>query len=214
LQIITSFNHYHLMKLKLILALGLASIALRATAGTIDFENMPTAYWYYGSQTNFGNYWAGVNFGPNATILEDQVYGYNSYGYPPHSGHAVLFSIDTPYIDASFASAVDSVSLWFTSGWGSLTIDAYDAGNNLIDSVSGSSNYGTSSYLSMTHGSSDIAWVKIHDHGNYFTIDDFTSPTTSGQPSRVPDAANTLGLIAASMAGLITFRRFMAKARV
>src|SRR6478752_6142948 len=115
---------------KATLALLVLLFATPSVAATITFEGMPQAYWYYGGQQNFGNYWAGVNFGPDSTILESTVYGYNSGGYPPHSGDAVLFSINTPYIDATFDSAVDFVSLWYTSTT-NLYLDFYDGGNTL-----------------------------------------------------------------------------------
>jgi hypothetical protein len=175
-------------------------------AGTIDFENMPQAYWYYGGQQNFGNYWEGVNFGPASTILEDQVYGYNSPGYPPHSGHAVLFSITTPYIDATFDNAVDSVGLWYSST-SSFVMDAYDSANNLIASVTGGSVYGANAFLEVTYATKDIARVRMHDSGNYFTIDDFTADIVTGQPSGAPDGGLSILLLGGALTMLGGFSR-------
>ena len=166
--------------------------AVAGYAETIDFENMPQDYWYYAGQQNFGNYWEGVYFGPASTILEDQVYGYNSEGYPPHSGHAVLFSIAIPYIDAIFDTPQSEVSLWYTST-SNFYLDLYDVDDNLIASIVGGQNYTTNSFLQYISGSADIAWVRMHDTGNYFTIDDFYAPDLTGEPAPEPASLILLG---------------------
>lgn len=173
------------------------------SAGTIDFENMPQAYWYNAGQQNFGNYWQGVDFGPESTILENQVYGYNDAGYPPHSGHAVLFSISVPYIDAVFDTPIDNVSLWYTSA-SVFVMDAYDSSNNLIGSSVGPSNYGTNSFLQVSSGLMNIKRVRMHDSGNYFTVDDFTAEFVTGDPN-IPEPSSfvlsALGLIGLGVYG-------------
>lgn len=184
-----------------------STVAMPAFAGTINFENMPQSYWFYGGQQNFGNYWQGVTFGPDSTILEDQVYGYNSGGYPAHSGHAVLFSINTPYITATFDNPVDTVSMWYTNGAGSFQLDAYDKDGNLIASTLGPNNYGTTNEISVSSLTSDIKWVTMLGTGNYFTIDDFTAPFVSGQPNNPVPEPSTLFLLGAGLAGLGFVRR-------
>lgn len=179
------------------------SFAAPCIAGTIDFEGMPQDYWYYGGQQNFGNYWDGVYFGPDSTILEKSVYGYNDSGYPPHSGDAVLFSIATPYIDAIFETPVDFFSLWYTVNTSTFYIDAYDSDDNLISTISGGVNYGSNSYLEMSLESSNIKRLRMHDSGNYFTIDDFTAPFISGLPSdAVIPEPSTFILLGSGLAGL------------
>lgn len=143
-----------------------------ASATTIDFENVPEAYWFYGGNQNIGSYFPGVTFGPNATILENVVYGYNDGGYPPHSGHAVMFTSDEAgIIRADFSFATDFVSLYYTS-LTDLYLEAYDSGNNLITSASGFDNYGGLDLLQVS--GNDIAYVLIHDGGGFFTVDDFS----------------------------------------
>lgn len=181
------------------IAIGFAGTYSHAL--TIDFENMPQNYWYYGGQQNFGTYWAGVDFGPASTILEDQIYGYNSPGYPPHSGHAVLFSISVPSITATFDSPVDNVSLWYTS-YSSFVIDAYDSSNNLVDQAIGGSNYGTNSFLGVSSNISNISYVIMHDSGNYFTIDDFTAPILTGEPRNLAPEPSTILLLGLGLIGL------------
>ena len=171
-------------------------------AGTIDFENVPQTYWYYGGQQNFGNYWQGVYFGPQATILETQVYGYNSAGYPPHSGYAVLFSISNPTIEADFASPTSYVSMWYTTSQ-SFTVTAYDALNNVLQSVTPSNNYGSNSFLIITQP--NIAYVTMAGTGNYFTIDDFSADFVTGRPT-VPLPASVL-LFGPGLVGLAAVKR-------
>ncbi|HUE89853.1 MAG TPA: hypothetical protein VMO26_27565, partial [Vicinamibacterales bacterium] len=123
-----------------------------------------------------------------------------------HSGHAVLFSLSTPYIRADFDTAVNSVSLWYTSA-SLFYIDAYDAFGSLIGTAGGAGNYGTNSFLQVTSLTANIAYVIMHDSGNYFTIDDFTSDSTSGLPSSVPERGETLFLLSIGVAALIASRR-------
>ena len=186
-----------------------------AFAGTINFNNMPQQYWYYGGHQNFGTYWAGVDFGPDATILEEDVYGYSSGGYPPVAGSdAVLFSFSTPYITASFATPVDTVSIVYTNGSGNFTFSAYDSSNNLLDQDVVGTNYGTNSLLTITDGTSDISWVEMSGIGNFFTIASFSTPDTTGLPSNAPDATSTLALLGVAALALFGFRRKLASALV
>lgn len=184
--------------------------ASAAFAGTIDFENMPQSYWYYGGQQNFGNYWAGATIGPNSTILEDQVYGYNSSGYPPHSGHAVLFSYSNPSIDFTFNSPIDTFSFWYTAYY-DFTISAYDSSNNFLNSDVLPNNYGTNSFYSWSTGSSIIKSISMTGTGNYFTIDDFTAPIVTGRPTAATPEPGTILLMGIGVAGAVIARRRMNK---
>jgi len=200
------------MKLRMALAVIASCMyfASAAFAGTIDFENMPQAYWYEAGQQNFGTYWAGVTIGPNSTILEDQVYGYNSSGYPPHSGHAVLFSISNPTIEFTFNSPIDTFSFWYTTYY-DFTISAYDSSNNLLNSDVLTNNYGTNSLYSWSTGSSTIKAITMAGTGNYFTIDDFSAPIVTGQPTGATPEPGTILLMGIGVAGAVIARRRMNK---
>jgi hypothetical protein len=124
----------------------------------------------------------------NAIVL--QAPNYNYTGYPPHSGANVVYSGSSSFIEAdAVGSPWSSVNLWYTSAPNGLFIDAYDSSNTLLTSVHGGINSETSSLLSLS--ASDISYVKIHDTGNLFTIDDFTfSPTVAApEPSTLAYAA-------------------------
>ncbi|MFX0203723.1 MAG: hypothetical protein ACFFCW_47095 [Candidatus Hodarchaeota archaeon] len=136
----------------------------------IDFENVPTTYhWVVGNQ-NIDGYYPNLNFGPDATILDKGTGGYNYVGYPPHSGNAVLFSYDIPWIRVDFANTTDHVEVWYTSD-SDFYFEAYNTLDVLLATVVGSANTTTNSFLFID--SPEIAYVVMHDTGNFFTIDDF-----------------------------------------
>jgi hypothetical protein len=165
------------------LALGISVLfsSFQCNAMVMDFEGVPQTYWYASGNQNLGNYYAGVTFGSDATILEDQVYGYNSSYYPAHSGHAVLFSATDNNITAQFSTLQQSVSLWYTTAY-DLTLSAYDASNNLIAQSVGTYNLGTNAQLAVSAGSPAIDHIVISGTADGYTIDDISAvpePSTS-----------------------------------
>jgi len=165
---------------------GLILIASGAHANIlVDFEGIPDTYLHSGGNQNLNGYYPGLSFGSQVTILDKVRYGYNSGGYPPHSGDAVIFSYSDPYIRVDFVGfTTNYVEAWYTSYY-TFYLEAYDASNNLLASSSGLSNYGTNSLISVSTGARNIAYVKFHDLGNYFTVDDLAysvihAPSLSG----------------------------------
>lgn len=190
-------------KLRLIVCILFSNIFLNsafASLVTLDFENLPLTHYYYGGNTNLGNYYDGVSFGPNVTILDKTMSGYNSGGYPPHSGNSVAFSISNPVIDAYFDMDTDYVSLWYTS-LSNLVLEAYDQSGSLLASIIGAPNYGTNNMLSLNV--EGISRVSIHDSGNFYTIDDFSFNKSVGVPEPAVIALLGLGLF-----GLFMQRKF------
>jgi hypothetical protein len=144
-----------------------------ALAFVCDFEALPTTYYYFYGMQNIGGYYPGVTFGPTVYILDAVIGGYNYGGYPPCSWSAVAVSIGTNYIRADFDQVTDHVSVCYTEGLGNgLWLDAYNSGGSLIGSDNGPTNYGTTGVLEVNVA--NIAYVLIHNEGDYFTIDDFT----------------------------------------
>jgi hypothetical protein len=183
-------------------AIGLA-LGLTANAGTIDFEGLPDQYWFYSGAVNIGNYYDGITFGPHTTFLKDFI-----PSFPAHSGTSVLYDYPDSLIRADFDTPVDTVSIWYSAGYG-LTLEAYDSGNNLLTSVSGLANVTTNTLLSVSYPSSSIAYVVMKtDPGQpgSFVIDDLSSPATSGAVRVIPEPT-TVALVGISVLSLVGVHR-------
>ena len=176
-----------------------------ASAVTIDFENVPNMYVdYYPTAndygTNIGTLFSGVDFGPGATILDsNRSVLYDPINYPPHSGTAVMTTNISGYVKASFQSAPNEVSLYYSS-LTPLELQAFTSSGIEITSYLGDPVLGDWGYLRVTSSASDIAYVIIHDEGGFFTVDDFTFNVP--EPGILP----LLGL-ALSLIGLVGLRK-------
>jgi len=138
----------------------------------------------------------GVNFS-GAAILNES--GTLNPEFPPHSGNQVVYD----YLDGTItASAVGS--LWssaggYITGNTAITLEAYDSANNLLGSVStsganyiGSGNDNPNIFLNVQ--ADGIAYVKFHDTGNTFTLDDFQF-TPVPEPSTYLAGLGALGMV-------------------
>jgi len=160
--------------------LACASTGVAEPAFTLDFEGIPIDYNYWGGHQNLGDYYAaeyGVHFGPNVVTLDRTVGGYNYYGYPPHSGTAVIRPYTGEYFDITLDQSAYSVGLWYSTG-ASVWLKAYDSTGNLLDSAYGARNYMKSSPLTVSDGSGRIARVRLSDGGNLFVADDISVQAT------------------------------------
>jgi RHS repeat-associated protein len=181
-----------------ILVLSCAS----AYAGVITFEDLPDAYFFNAGNQNIGNFYPNITFAPNVTSLSVSRFGgYSSDAFPPHSGDVVIWDAADPTITISFDSPIQSFGVWYTS-FDPLTLQAFDAGNNLLGTTLGDPNtdgtIGTSSFVLLADPG--IASVDITSSPGLFTLDDLTL-----QSSPEP---RTSVLIASVCICLFLFRRF------
>jgi hypothetical protein len=161
-----------------------------ARAATIDFENLPDAYFFNGGGQSIDNFFSGITFGPDVTSLSISRFGgYDDSGFPPHSGDVVIWDAADPTINIAFTSGIQSFGIWYTS-FDPLTLEAFGAGNNSLGSVIGNPNTdgstGTSSLLSFS--GSGIRSVSFTSSAGFFVLDDLTfqSATTNvPEPSSI-----------------------------
>lgn len=176
---------------------------LVASPITIDFESLndlESVTSQFAGLTFFGatNMTAGVSL--------------NELDYPPRSGSNVVFD-DGGSISISFAADVYSFAGYFTYA-APLTLTAFDAGNNVLGSVS--SLFASNFVSSGTLGSSPnelmqyqslvaIASVTIAGDplGGSFVLDDLTY---DNEPATVPDPA-TPEVVVLGTLSLIAFQR-------
>ncbi|MBD3170047.1 MAG: S8 family serine peptidase [candidate division Zixibacteria bacterium] len=156
-----------------------------------------------GDNWNVGGYFGDTYFGPQANILEESARGgYNSSSYPMNSWDAVLFSADEDMITCVFDQPTDSVQIAFAAASNELHLEAYDEDGNMVSHSSGVSGSGNSSFLSVTSDNEDIAYVVIHNSGNYFVVDDvmyakdypvraYMLPTSSNPQITIPSGGGS-----------------------
>lgn len=157
----------------------------------IDFNDLT-------EQQFVGTHYTGLTFSPEWRAADHTTGGYNTAGYPPHSwpvqiwtgtyGHPEPWS-NTGRID--FASPVSQFGGWFCADYGTVYLEAYDAGGTLVASNSLGPNYGSSSYLSVSDSQGRIKYVIIHDTSNYWSVDDLEYTPAAGIRIVSPNAGDT-----------------------
>jgi hypothetical protein len=162
---------------------GLAALALLAACGgesaraqttVLSFENIPDTYLYRAGNQNLGTYYPGLNFGPHVTVFDQVRYGYNSADFPPHSGNAVIsgYGVDQPLRVDFLGFQCTFVDAWYTSN-GALSLNAYDAADNLLATTTSPGNYPAKNTL-ISVSAPDIAYVTFYNGNmNSLTLDDF-----------------------------------------
>ena len=138
----------------------------------------------------------GGSWGTGRYWIYDNVFGWTNV---TGSGGKISFdNADASFVELGYSSA----SMFY--------LEAYDASDNHIMTVSGPANTlwegGTGpGTLKVTSGSNNIAYVLVHDDGNYWCIDNVTTDATDIVVP-VPGAV-LLGLLGLSAAG-IKLRKF------
>jgi hypothetical protein len=171
-------------------------------ADTITFEGLPDTYFFNGGDQNIGTYYSGITFGPDVTALSVTDFGgYDNTGFPPHSGDVVIWDASDPTITISFDSPLESFGIWYTT-YDPLTLDAFDSGGNLLDTMTGAPNTdgttGTSSFLSLSDAG--IERVTLTSTPGFFVLDDLTFEAGS---TAVPEPNSTTLMLAIALAYLL-----------
>jgi GH25 family lysozyme M1 (1,4-beta-N-acetylmuramidase) len=164
--------------ISLLVALSLAVVlpisATEAQASgpiTIDFNDLA-------DQQFVGTHYPGLTFSPEWRAADHMTGKYNTAGYPPHSWPIQIWTgaygepepwSNTGRIDFDFE--VSQVGGWFCADYGTVYLEAYDAGGALVASNSLGPNYGSNSYLSVSDSQGGIKYVIIHDASNYWSVD-------------------------------------------
>jgi len=149
-----------------------AGSSASAWSGAVaDFDDVPQTYWRHGGNQNLGSHYSGLTFGPQATVLEDTVHGYNSSYYPYHSFDAVLYSSLDDQIRVDFDAPSDHVGVWYSSGAGSVVLRGYDNGGNLLGAVVGSEKISANGCLLLN--TAGIDYVTLDGTHGQFCLDDF-----------------------------------------
>jgi hypothetical protein len=107
---------------------------------------------------------------------------------------------------------------YFTTGYSSEStfyLEAYDAFDNLIDSDSGPGNTVNNGgsgldYLTVNSAAFDIAYVIVHDTGNFWLVDNISGDASDVEDPSIPEPA-TLFLLGAGLLGGGAIRRKLGK---
>jgi hypothetical protein len=177
----------------------------------IDFESLDDSVFVGGSIL-------GLTFS-NATVLTAGI-SLNEFDLPPNSGSNVIFD-DGGGIRIDFASPVFSVGGYFNY-YAPVTLRAFDAANNLLESVStlfsinavglGDPGSLSNELLQLTVGGAAYLTLTGDSLGGSFTLDDFRydSEAPTG-PAPIPEPATLLlfatGAATAVMKVKLTSRR-------
>ncbi|MCP4631741.1 MAG: PEP-CTERM sorting domain-containing protein [candidate division Zixibacteria bacterium] len=201
------------MKKLLLTTMLLLLTASGANALTIlDFDDVTNNHWFFDGGSNIGSYYDHVSFGDNATILENDNYGYYGHSFITHSGNSVLYSGGSIGIQADFDINANHVEFYYSS-FNRMDIWAYDSDWNFIKHAGGNQMGDMNGFIELNTDGFDIAHVRIASpNSGEFIIDDFGYEPFDDEPMDDPiPEPSTLLLLASGILGIAGISRLRKK---
>lgn len=147
--------------------------------------------------------------------------GYNDYSIDLGVGHGTQnywhYGIGVAWLGVYGNSGRidfdDKDGTWFQTGYCSAStfiVDAYNKSGVLIDSATGGANLKSFGYLRVDAPVGDsIAYLVMHDTGNYWIVDNMTGDMAGGVPG-VPDGGASALLLGLGLAAVAEIKRRVA----